>query len=108
MNDKMEHIALKYMNKMYGDLKEYRTNDIPDSIFFIKGKNIYMEYNLKNGYLMVDYNTIWSDLRDTFSLEYDDVQSIIPIWVGDTYKISGVTAFNFMFDLVDEWRRIII
>jgi len=89
---------------MYGDLEEYRTEKYPDSVFFFKNKEVYMEQNLKNGRLWVDYNTIWEDLENIFSLEYDDVQSIIKKWVEVTYNLRGVTpiqVFGLPLDVVD-------
>ena len=92
---KLEQIAIKYLNKMYGDLEEYRREDFPDSVFFIKDKKVYMELNLKNDDLYVSYGTIWLDLENTFSLEFDDIQSIIKKWVEETYKLRGVTPLRW-------------
>ena len=96
---KLEQVVIKYLNKMYGDLEEYRTDEYPNKIFFIKGKKVYMEQDLKNEMLLVDYNTIWSDLENTFSLEFNDIQSIIKKWVEETYKLRGVTPIikNFFW-----------
>jgi len=97
----MEQVVIKYLNKMYGDLEEYRTDKRPNSIFFVKNKKVHMEQDLKNGMLWVGYDTIWSDLENTFSLEYDDVQSIIKKWVEVTYNLKGVTPHirNHFFQL---------
>jgi len=94
MNNKIEHIAIKYLNKLYGDLEVYKTDKVPDSVFFVNGKKVYMEQDLENGTLYVDYDTIWKDLRDTFSLEYDEIQSIITKWVEETYKLRGVRPYT--------------
>ena len=91
MNNKLEHIIIKYLNKLYGDLEEYRTDDYPDTIFFVKNKKVFMEQNLKNGILWVDYDTIWKDLENMFSLEYFEIESIITKWVEETYKLKDVT-----------------
>jgi len=92
---KLENVVIKYLNKMYGDLEEYRREDFPDKIFFIKDKKVYMELNLKNDDLYVSYGTIWLDLENTFSLEFDDIQSIIKKWVEETYKLRGVTPLRW-------------
>jgi hypothetical protein len=91
MNNKLEHIVLKYLNKSYGDLKEYRTDGIPNSVFFIKGGKAYIEQDLKNGVLWVDYDTIWKDLKNTFSLNYDEIPLIITKWVKEAYNLRGLT-----------------
>jgi len=96
MNNKLEHIVIKYLNKLYGDLEECRKNDYPYKVFYIKGKKVYMEQYLKNNYLKsnflwVDYETIWSDLKNMFSLENDEIKSIIKKWVEATYNLRDVT-----------------
>jgi hypothetical protein len=94
MNNKLEHIIIKYLNKMYGDLEEYKTDKYPNSIYFVKGKKVYMEQDLKNRRLYVDYGIIWSDLGDTFSLKYNEIQSIITKWVEETYNLRGFTPYR--------------
>jgi hypothetical protein len=89
MNNKLEHIAIKYLNKMYGDLEEYKREDFTDSLFFIKDKKVYMEQNFHK--LWIDYDTIWSDLENIFLLENDEIKSIITKWVKETYKLKNVT-----------------
>jgi len=59
---KLEKVAIKYLNKIYGNLEEYRTDERPDKVFFIRGKKVFMEQDLENDDLWVDYYTIWSDL----------------------------------------------
>ena len=90
----MEQVVIKYLNKVYGDLEEYLTDERPNSVFFVKGKKIYMEHELDDNYLWVDYGTIWEDLEDTFSLENYEIKSIIKKWVESTYNISGVTIHS--------------
>jgi hypothetical protein len=107
MNDKMEHIALKYMNKMYGDLKKYRTDKYPNRIFFIKGKRVHMEYNLVSRELWVDNYSILDDLETMFSLEYDEFEYIITKWVEETYKLKGVTPPIARISPNGRWKRLI-
>ena len=104
----MEKVILHFLNKMYGDLAEYRTDEYPDSIFYIKGKKIYMEQDLENGYLWIDFDTIWQDLKMLFSLEYDDIQSIIKKWVEEAYNLRGVTPGYTEAELIDWWNSLII
>ena len=87
--NKIEQVAIKYLNKVYGNLEEYKTDKRPDKVFFIKGKKVYMEHNFHK--IWIDYDTIWKDLVDTFSLENDEIRHIITKWVGVTYKLKGIT-----------------
>ena len=88
---KLDRVVIKYLNKEYGDLEEYTTDKRPDNVFFVKDKKVYMEQDLKNGYLYVDYYTIWTDLKNIFGLERHEIQRIIKKWVEETYKLRGVT-----------------
>ena len=88
--NKLEKVILHFLNKGYGDLTEYTTDEYPDSIFYMKGNQVIMEQYLENDILLVDYHTIWTDLENFFSLEYDDIMSILTKWVEETYNISGV------------------
>jgi hypothetical protein len=104
---KLEQVVIKYLNKVYGDLEEYRTDEYPDSLFFIKDKKVYMEQNFENWILYVEYDTIWSDLKNIFSLDYDEIKQIITEWVEDTYNLKGITP-NFSKVLsVYRWKRLI-
>jgi len=94
MNNKKEHIVIKYLNRFYGDFKEHRTDKHPNSTFFVKGKKVFMEQELESGRIYVDYDTIWVDLENMFILEIPEIQSIIPKWVKETYKLEGVTSLS--------------
>lgn len=86
----MEKVILHFLNKGYGDLTEYRTDKYPDSIFYMKGKQVFMEQDLEHGILLVDYHTIWTDLENFFSFDHMDIKSIITKWVDQRYNITGV------------------
>ena len=108
MTNKMEQIILHFLNKGYGDLTQYRTDEYPNSIFYIRGKKVYMRQDIKNGNLWVDSGTIWEDLENWFSLEYDDVQSVIIKWVEEAYNIRGVTPLRYYTVAAGGWRRVTI
>ena len=89
--NKLEQVILHFLNKGYGDLTEYRDDEYPDTIFYIRGEKVYMEQEVDNGRLLVDYGTIWKDLEDWFSLEDDDIKLVISKWVEETYNMRGIT-----------------
>jgi hypothetical protein len=101
---KLEKVAIKYLNKFYGDLEEYRTDEYPDTVFFIKGKKIYMEQGLESGRLYVGYDIIWTDLKTIFSLEAPEIQEIITKWVEETYKLEGVKSRKSISPSFNRWR----
>ncbi len=72
----------------YGDLEEYRTDEYPNMVLYVKDKKVYMKHDLKDNFLWVDNNTIWSDLKNIFGLEKREIQNIITKWVEETYKLK--------------------
>jgi hypothetical protein len=104
---KLENVVIKYLNKMYGDLEEYRTDKHPDSVFFIKGKKVFMEQDLEIDDLYVHSDTIWKDLVDTFSLENDEIRHIIKKWAEESYNIKDVTPKNYFLFAFHRWNRLI-
>jgi len=91
-----EDSAIYYLNEMYGNLEEYRTDEYPDKVFYMKGDKVYMELNVlleEYGYnfLYVEYETIWGDLKNMFSLKTDEIRQIITKWMEETYHLDGNT-----------------
>ncbi len=103
---KLEKVIIKYLNKFYGDLEEYRTDLHPERLFFVKDDKVYMEQDLKRERLFVNYDTIWSDLKTIFNLENPEIVSIISKWVEDTYKLSGFTRILFVDKYLSSWERL--
>lgn len=53
-----------------------------------------MERDLLTDKLWINYDLIWRDLKNTFSLNYREIQSIINKWVEVAYNLKGVTPYN--------------
>jgi hypothetical protein len=85
--NRIKQIAINYLNEMYGDLERRTTEDWPGMIFFVKGKKIYMDRSINHNYLHIDYDTIWSDLENMFSLEDDEIKLIINKWMSERYNL---------------------
>jgi hypothetical protein len=89
--NQIEQIIFKTLNKLYGNLEEYKTDEYPDIIFFIKCKKVYMELEmdeLSSDILWVGYETIWGDLKYMFDLKASEIKYIITKWVEDTYNLN--------------------
>lgn len=106
MTNKTEQVILHFLNKGYGDLTEYRTDEYPNHIFHIRDKKVYMEQTLENGRLCVNYYEIWKDLVEWFSLKYEDIKSIISKWVDQTYNIRGVVVYFVYFQHYQDWDKL--
>ena len=106
-----EKLIIKYLNNEYGDLEEYTREKNPNSVYLVKDKKVYMEYELKSGDLWVDYRTIWIDLKNIFGLKDSEIEHIITKWVEETYKLRDVTPCSLNLDfcwLVENTYKITI
>jgi len=87
-------IAKKQLTKKFGDLIPYETDKRPNSIFYIDdGKNIRFEYNNLAGDMsefnnLVDYDTIWLFLEETFLFDYVQIQQVIKEWWEEHYNLD--------------------
>jgi len=89
-----EDSAIYYLNEMYGDLEEYITDEEPDRVLYMKNDKVYMELEVASegyNYLYVEYETIWGDLKNMFSLKTDEIRQIITKWMEETYHLDGNT-----------------
>ena len=92
---RLESAVIHYLNEMYGDLKEYRTDEYPNMVFYVKDKKVYMELSRENGDLWIDYSSIWEDLETIFGLEDEEIERIITKWAKKTYNISRKVPLSY-------------
>jgi hypothetical protein len=100
--NKLYETAIKWINKNYGDLEPYETEEYPDYIFFMKNKEVVFEYNKKNGVVIISYNKIWSFLEKIFSMEYEQIQEVTKLWVEEHYKLGVTTTVKDVITYLDE------
>jgi hypothetical protein len=103
-NITFENGVIHYLNEMYGDLMEYKTDKYPGGVFFIKDGKVYMEHNLKTNELWVDNYTIFEDLEIVFEINFFEYEVIISKWAEQTYKLKDVitqTAFLYFESWLD-------
>jgi hypothetical protein len=89
---KLERVAVEYLNRFYGDLQEYKTEEYPHCIFFTKNKKVLMQYEYKGFYLIVDKKSIWNDLENMFALNHKQIQNVIKLWVKKTYNLDIINV----------------
>jgi hypothetical protein len=92
--EQLDRVVIKWLNKNFGNLTPKTTEKYPNSVFYVKSDNeIMMEYVQENGYVYIHYDNIWSTIELLFHLNYDDIQSIMKVWLEETYKLEGVTTY---------------
>jgi hypothetical protein len=104
--NKLNDVVIKWLNKNYGDLKPYETDQYPDHIFFMKDKQVIFDYNKENGFVYVSYDDIWSFLVRIFSMEYEQIQEVTKLWVEEHYNLMVTTINPGSFEPWLRWRNI--
>jgi hypothetical protein len=90
--------ALLYLNMNFGDLTPEKYEDI-NSVFYVNPSDeLMMEYDKENERVYIQNDHIWSKIQSLFHLDYDDTQSIIKVWLEETYKMGGLTPLPSFMD----------
>ena len=85
-------VALLYLNNNFGNLTPMTYTEL---ILYANSDNeVMMKYNKKNGIVFIDYTRIWSKIESLFSLNSNDVKSIMKVWLEETYDLRRVTPLR--------------
>jgi hypothetical protein len=78
---------------LFNDLDVVQSEERPHrTLFRYKPKENLMIYNRKNNHVYIDYDKIWSILRDNFELNHGEIQELTERWLGEVYNLRGVTT----------------
>ena len=93
----LREAGLSWLNEIYGNLK-------PDTdkhkIFYVDGeRNPLFMYDVRAQlkkimnylYYYIDYYRIWSFFESYFGMEYNEIQDLMKVWLGETYNLKGLT-----------------
>jgi hypothetical protein len=86
VNEKLEHIVIKYLNLFYGDLEKIVAPENPDVEYFCKDDKVFLVKTLGVDFLYVNY-IVWQELKDSFSLENEQIKEIMSKWVFESYNL---------------------
>jgi hypothetical protein len=93
--EQLDRVVIKWLNKNFGNLTPKKDKNDPNSVFYVNSNNkVMMEYDKKNKSVYIHNDHIWSKIQSLFHLNYDDTQSIMKVWLEETYKLEGVTPAN--------------
>jgi hypothetical protein len=99
--------ALLYLNMNFGDLMPKKHKDYPDSVFYVNSSNnILMEYGQESARIFIHNDHIWSKIESLFHLNYNDTQSIMKVWLEETYKLEGVTPHYGQNVFEGRWKKL--
>jgi hypothetical protein len=88
---RLEKLAINWLNDNFGDLEPVQSEKYPNFIYYKKNNKVIFEYNKKYEKVSVGYDKIWSFFEHYFSMEYQQIQELIKLWVEERYNLSVTT-----------------
>jgi hypothetical protein len=86
--NKIEKIALKWLDKTYGDLEIVDEKKYPENIDYRKGGEMIFNYNIKTNVVYINNSFIWFDLRNHFGMTYKQIQRLTKKWIEDRFGLK--------------------
>ena len=78
---------------LFDDLEQVQSKEYKDLILFrYKPKHNLMIYDTKNETVHINYYEIWPFLESNFGLNHQEIQGLTKEWLGDVYKLRGITT----------------
>ena len=96
--NQLRKVQFKFLNYLFEDMYEFESKKYPDSIFWKKDGEVVLELE-KSGRLWV-LESIWGDISNMFSLEYDETQQLIKDRMEQHLGLEGITP-NSLY-----WMRV--
>ena len=56
---------------------------------------VYMRYNKKNNYVLIDYKKLWSNFESKYDLNYYEVRDFFKGILKRDYNLRGITPYLF-------------
>jgi hypothetical protein len=87
IESKLVKLGIKWLNDDYGDLEPYETDKYPNHILYKKDNQVIFDYNKQTGFIYVDFNKVWYVFKRYFSMDYQQIQNIITLWLEERYNL---------------------
>jgi hypothetical protein len=94
--NKLEKVAINWLNDKYGNLVPLKTDKESDYIFYMKDKDVIFDYYKKNGLVEIDYDKIWSFFESYFNMSYKEIQRITKMWIEERYNLEVSTTSTLL------------
>jgi hypothetical protein len=85
--NQLRKVQFKFLNYLFEDIYEVESKKYPDSRFWKKDGKVVLELE-KSGRLLVLYS-IWNDVENMLSLNYDETQQLIKDWMEQHLGLEG-------------------
>ena len=102
----LERVVIKWLNKNFGNLTPKTIKKYRNSVFYVNSSNeVMMEYDKENEDVYIHYEYIWLKIESLFHLNYGDIQSIMKVWLEETYKLKDVTPLEDLLLFLQTWEN---
>lgn len=78
-------------------LEPHTSAKFENSIYWVKEKEDLIIAQIKNSELFWLRDVIWDRISQMFSLDYDETQSVIKMWLEKHYGLGGLTPKRFKY-----------
>ena len=91
--NKLNKVALSWMNQNFSSdqLEIVKSEEYPNSVFFILPSIFYILRLEKSKYFYFDYEEIWLFFELFFDLGYGQIQEVLRYWLEKTFKLESYT-----------------
>lgn len=94
MKNRLRKVQFKFLDYVFENMRSIKSKHYLDSTFFKKDDKVILELE-KSGTLWVLYS-VWSNISDTFSFEYEETQQLIKEWMEEQLKKEVVAPKNVL------------
>ena len=94
----------KFISYQFEPHEEKKYLKYPNSIFWVKNDEVFAE--IQNSKYFCIKMKVWDIISFMFSLEYEEVQSLIKNWLEEHYKMGELTPMMIRGDIVTRWTNI--
>ena len=102
--NQLRRVQFKYLDYLFEGIHEVKSKKYPNSRFWKKGDKVVLEL-VKLDRLLV-LHSIWSDIYDMLSLDYDETQQLIKEWVEQHLELGGITPVQHSNNVYQRWNNI--
>ena len=102
--NQLRKVQFKFLNYLFEDIYEVEFSPYPNFRFWKKDDDFVLEL-VESGNLIVSLS-IWNNISDIFSLDYNETQQLIKEWAEQHLELEGITpALLNTFDALG-WNNI--
>jgi len=100
----MRKVQFKYLDYLFEDMYEVESAKYKHSKFWKKNNEVMLELE-KSGRMRVS-SSIWRNISNMFSLNYDETKQLIKDWVEQRLKLEVFTPFIYNNIVNPRWDNI--